>query len=225
MSFSDLFSDDPAVVKTALENGANPNQGYSQGNTPLTSAVLNQNQPVISLLIQSGADVNAPDKTGTTPLSYGARKKNYKILKELISAGADPNKDVPVNQAWPPSHYTLGPPLFSAVARDRLANVQVLLEAGADPNFQTNEKHTPLIECCLYPGFKASEIASLLIGHGAQVNHADSDGDTPLHLAIESDEDDLVRILLESGADPTIPNKLGQTPAMLQFAKDQSSEK
>lgn len=40
-------------------------------------------------------------------------------------------------------------------------------------------------------------------------------GDTPLHLAANKDHEDIVGILLENGANPTIQNKQGQFPGDL----------
>ena len=55
-------------------------------------------------------------------------------------------------------------------------------------------------------------MARVLIGHGACVNTRNSDGQTALILAALGGHDELVRVLLEAGADPKIATPHDQTP-------------
>jgi ankyrin repeat protein len=54
------------------------------------------------------------------------------------------------------------------------------------------------------------------------VNAKKNDGWTPLHHAIQFERENIVSILLENGADPTITNKDGKTP--LQIAQDHNNQ-
>ena len=50
-------------------------------------------------------------------------------------------------------------------------------------------------------------------GGSSHINHADVDGNTPLHILASRDEcSEFVEILLSKGADPTLQNKSGKTP-------------
>lgn len=51
--------------------------------------------------------------------------------------------------------------------------------------------------------------------HGADVNARDHDGSTPLHNAASRGDDELIRYLVERGADPRAVNRRGQTTADL----------
>lgn len=56
------------------------------------------------------------------------------------------------------------------------------------------------------------ECAVALVQSGAHVNCVDCENCTPLHAAVMQRHPDLVRFLLENGADPTIKNSEGETP-------------
>ena len=80
--------------------------------------------------------------------------------------------------------------------------VRLLLSRGADPNIATSKSWTPL-HWAAY--FGKRESVKLLIAAGAQVNTQESRfGHTALVSAARHGHLDVIRILLESGADPTI---------------------
>ena len=54
-------------------------------------------------------------------------------------------------------------------------------------------------------------VIKLLIGRGANIDNADTMGETPLMLATLSDNKEIVEFLVDSGADKTLKNKRGQT--------------
>ena len=86
--------------------------------------------------------------------------------------------------------------------------VRLLLSHGADPNIATSESWTPL-HWAAYLGKRES--VKLLITAGAQVNIQESRfGHTPLVTAARTGHLDVIQILLESGADPTIFTKDGR---------------
>ena len=51
-----------------------------------------------------------------------------------------------------------------------------------------------------------------MLEHGADVNKANEDGETQLHMACYADEVDAARLLLENGAAVDRANKNGKTP-------------
>nr|CAH7726942.1 unnamed protein product [Callosobruchus chinensis] len=90
--------------------------------------------------------------------------------------------------------------------------VDLLLEAGANPNIQNDKGRTPLH----YTDVLASA-ASLLKGK-ANPNIQDHRGETPLHHAASIGHTDYVNLLIEKKANSNIQDKKGATP--LQIAID-----
>jgi hypothetical protein len=128
----------------------------------LTYAIYHSPLVFIRTLLTLGADPNAPTADGFPPLiaalscardAPGARRRKdvHDLLRILIAAGADPNQRG-IND-YTPLHMAVG-------VRDALA-VQILLDAGADPNLPTR------IDDCETPAGMAqaaglTEIAGML---------------------------------------------------------------
>ncbi|MBR5904541.1 MAG: ankyrin repeat domain-containing protein [Alphaproteobacteria bacterium] len=84
--------------------------------------------------------------------------------------------------------------LFEAVKNDDLDQVKELISNGADANAQTFN------ECPVLVYASDPAIAEFLIEHGADVNHMNDSGITPLHDAIFENNIDVVRVLIKHGA-------------------------
>ena len=79
-------------------------------------------------------------------------------------------------------------PLMAAVERGQLETVNVLLQAGADPNSITCDRRNSLHIVCdgIFSVVDMSRlgIITALLDAGVNVNNKDSDGNTPMHLLI-----------------------------------------
>ena len=105
--------------------------------------------------------------------------------------------------------------LFDAVKSGDLAEVERLLNAGADIEARDRWGNTPLHYACINGH---TEVARMLLDHGADVGARDQWGDTPLHLACEWCAYNTIEILIERGADPGAQGEDGRTP--LDYACD-----
>ena len=136
-------------------------------------------------------------------LIKAARKGDAKKVVALLRQGADVNAEER-SFGWTP--------LKRAAAENKVDVVNLLIESGADIDAQNFSSY-----CC--PHFPAGisaygrtalytaafwgrrEIAKALIAHGAAVDLATSSGLTALGVAFEYDKKEIVRMLLEAGAD------------------------
>lgn len=87
--------------------------------------------------------------------------------------------------------------------------VNLLLEAGADPNIDDSYQLTPLHRSA---SLKNPEIAQSLINYGANLNPVNSFGFTPLYLAIMDHNILMVDVLIQAGAKINAKDIIGRTP-------------
>ncbi|MBI1215659.1 MAG: hypothetical protein GC185_07565 [Alphaproteobacteria bacterium] len=148
--------------------------------------------------------VNSVNLLGRTPLHLAVLKKHEKLACDMIAAGGNVNQ--PDNKGFTPLHE-------AAEAND-LPMMRALIRHGADvAKSQKSNQTTPLILAIrnAAQGKEDSDaIIGLLLDNNADVNTADTDGQTPLMAAAAKGNDALVGMLLAAGADATARDRLGR---------------
>ncbi|XP_014681997.1 PREDICTED: serine/threonine-protein phosphatase 6 regulatory ankyrin repeat subunit B-like [Priapulus caudatus] len=192
------------LVEMLLEHGGNPNCTNKRGQTPLHRAFADV--AVIKILLKNGVDCHASDSNGRTALlnaSWCIHEENHSIQTEAV---------------------------------------KILLKHGADPNVADSYKHLPLLYACRSAN---PDVVKLLLDFGANANVFDIRGNPALHLALRIEEDvlekqptmsatqlaakrevihDIVKELLEHGADPSMPEQTwGKTALHIACSKGQLS--
>ena len=152
---------------------------------------------VVEYLLGLGLSIDQPwGKDRCTPLFEAvARARNPKLVKFLLEQGA--------SVANAP-----GGGLFAAAWWDDVDNLALLVGAGAPVDVVVGV--TPFLAAWQLQHFAS---AKFLATHGADVNHQDHKGRTALHLGVERQYDPrLLRWLVQHGASPDVPDRLGITP-------------
>ena len=164
-------------------------------------------------------------------LSAAASEGDLAALRALIREGADPGSEADCNTA-----------LFDAIAEGRADLVATLLDAGADPQRRHSvtgqtpwmaalggEHHEVVLElrergvdsasvslASLVAGSDRPELVGLATLGGIDLNTADpATGRTALHVAATYGYLGTVRCLVEAGADVSVRDAWGNTPATL----------
>lgn len=214
----------PAMVNALLRAGADANAALGEGETPLMIAARTGQVESVRLLIESGAQVNAAEGfRGQTPLMYAAVENHAAIVRALIAAGAEVNTRTKeyafqtltggaggIIHDRPQGGLTA---LILAARQGAREAVRELVAAGADVNAEEPQYGFTALQTAIFNGHYA--LGRLLVESGAGVN------DGSLYVTIEMrnlakytnrpnppEADagvthfDLLKLLLEKGADP-----------------------
>ena len=146
------------------------------------------------------AQVNLPDYRGRTPLYWASLKGDANAVENLLIAGANPNTRAYGNDA----------PLHTAAFSQNPRVFEALVLAGADVSFANLWGDTSLNCACNHHDIV--ECIKPLIKKGAQLDHQNYDGTTPLSEAASRNNVKIGTYLLSLGANMYIRNSRGETP-------------
>jgi ankyrin repeat protein len=201
-----------AVVEELLKHGADVQAGSKSGFTPLMFAAQQGDEDSARILLRAGAKPNdAQPKTGLTSLMIASAMANVKAVDVLLDNGADPNLAdangyTSLHRVVRDSDYGINLASKDAI----LAIVKSLLTHGANPNarlVQDKEKAAEEIKNgnVQIEGKRTAVTVDEIILQGA----------TPLFLAAEVNNLDVIKTLVAAGADPLIASDRGTTPLMM----------
>ena len=212
---------DAAMMDLLLRAGADPRRTHPEGETPLMAAARAGTVAGVRLLLTRGADINAAEAVQkTTPLMWAAAEGHVDVVSVLLEAGADPNRQAHVTsltERHNADHPTGGFTALMYAARNGDAEmVKRLIAGGASLNLKNGDAASATMIAIYNDRF---DVAAKLIEAGADAN------DGSLYIAVEMRDAttdqfafdgsrrrpdhpntltalDLVRMLLERGADP-----------------------
>ncbi|PYR99773.1 MAG: hypothetical protein DMG16_17120 [Acidobacteria bacterium] len=197
------------MVRRLLSAGANPNASLLLGETPVMVASRSGNPAVVDLLASKGANVNARGARGQTPLMWAVAEKHPEVIKVLLAHGADiharsdtwkevmavsPHGYLDYNRPIPHGNDTA---LMFAARDGDLASAQLLVAAGANVNDE-DAWGVSAVVLAAHSGF--TDVVEFLLEKGANPNSGKA-GFTALHEAIMRRDENLVKVLLDHGAD------------------------
>ncbi|MCE2541315.1 MAG: ankyrin repeat domain-containing protein [Acidobacteria bacterium] len=221
------------AIESLLEHGAEVDavEGW-RGQTALMWATAQNQVAAVEALLAAGADPNARSGRGFTPVLFAAREGHVDVLEALVRAGAD------VDDALPSNGMSA---LVLAVYNAQYDFANALLELGADPDAAgngwtalhqvvwTNRPNlgrnppfpVPLGE------LDAFDLVRALAASGADLdarqtaeprdgnrNMLNRIGSTPFLQAAKVADSEMMQLLVDLGADPSITTEQGVTPLM-----------
>ncbi len=184
------------LMETLLEAGADPNASLTR---PLWYTTYNN-------------DLLRVQRTGATPFWRAAYATDVAAMKMLVAHGADPNT---TTKTAPQRRFRRGreraredtsglPPV--PVGGPAIYPIHAASGAGYGEGYAGNS-HRHVVDGWL-PAVKY-----LVEVHGADVNARDHNGYSPVHHAAARGDNELIRYLVEKGADVTLVSRRGQTTA------------
>jgi len=216
---------DAQLVDLLLSAGADAARAYADSETPLMAAARSGRLDAVRLLLEAGADPNLTDRfQQQTPLMWAAAEGHADAVAALLEFGAEPNaqaRQTTLEERKHADHPTGGlTALMFAVRNGHEPAARALLAGGADPNLTNGDGLTAMAVAIVNDRF---DLASALLDLGADANDGpslyfavdmhDATTDMRAHDGSRLRVDhpnrlgalDLVRRLLEAGADPNKP--------------------
>ena len=204
------------VVRTLIEAGADVNARLDSGFTPFFLSVREGRLDAAEAFLEAGVDVNAlmqpaegwkyrGGAPAMCPSQIAVQNGHFELAIALVEAGADPNDVrtgftalhlIPGVRRPDSNDSNDGAPPMGAGRLSSADFVREIVKRGADVNFRLPRGTRGL------PG-TSSRIATV----GAA-------GATPFLLAADRSDVPLMRLLVELGGDPLLPNFNNTTPLM-----------
>lgn len=235
---------DVESVKALLDAGADPNATERNAQTALMWASAEGHADVVRALIDSGADPAATLASGFNALFFAVREGRTAVVRTLLDPAVGFDVNEPLNRKGRPQYQYANSgmsPLILAIENGHFDLAVALVEAGADPNDERTG-YTPLHTITWVRKPKNSDYGSdpapegsgnlsslqfvrTLVAMGADVNarlasgkpqapKINMQGATPFLFAADKADVPLMKVLLELGADPFLPNVENTTPLM-----------
>jgi len=183
------------------EEGEDPNEATKRlkCSQSLIEGARKGNIQLCITAIREGADVKF-QSCGLSPLFYAAFYGHDFIIDYLVNCGADVNERNP-------SGIT---PLSKSIEVGRMHTVQCLLSHGADPNIADDTGITPLLKAS---NLGRVDLVMCLVNTGkASLDMKNKEGNTALNEAANKGHLEVVKFLLDNGADVDLRNATGKTP-------------
>ncbi|MDR3387192.1 MAG: quinoprotein dehydrogenase-associated putative ABC transporter substrate-binding protein [Rudaea sp.] len=208
--FNAIVANDIDRARYLLDHGAQANARDGEGNTPLINAARFGFVPIATYLVEHKADVDLPDRNNWTPLMFAAWNDRPDLVQMFAAHGA--KVDATDNDGLTP--------LAIAAQNGKIKAVAALVTAGADVNRPAAKGgYTPLMLASISG---SSDLANVLVQHGAKINATNSGGVTALMIAAAGNHSKVAELLLKSGADVDARSEDGRTA--LTIARTNNSE-
>ncbi|WP_173425793.1 ankyrin repeat domain-containing protein [Brachyspira hyodysenteriae] len=193
-------TDNIEMAKLLIEHDSDINIKNKDGKNMIMIACENGNEEMFNLLVENNADINEKSSWGASALIYASEKGNINIMQYLIDNGIDVNGKADDNGDTPL--------LWAVTGENPYEASKLLIENGADVNATNNSGVAP---ATILAG-SVPEVVKLLKDNGADLDTKFADDDPPIAIAASVGNLEIVKALVENGADVNYyPNDMNYT--------------
>ncbi len=179
---------DTEVLKLLLAAGANADSPNAEGMTALMAVARTGNVGAAKLLLEHGATVDAREGFGgQTALMWASARRHPQMIELLVTHGA------------------------AIDARSTVRDYQRHITAEGRPKSLDTGGFTPLLYAARE---NCGTCVDVLLAKGADIDLADPDGVSPLHIAVMNANWDLAKKLVAAGADVDQWDIFGAAPLL-----------
>lgn len=163
------------------------------------TAIKRNDLAVLRALAEQGFDLNTTDASGQNGLYLALREGQLEVADFLVR-----QPKFNVDQRNPKDET----PLMYAVLKGHTDLARAMVARGADVN---KPGWAPLHYAATYAGDGAVQQVQWLLDNHAYIDAESPNGTTPLMMAAQYGSEEVLRLLLAEGADPSLRNSLGLT--------------
>ncbi len=176
-------------------------------------------EKIENFLKDKGIDFGLNKTKGSEEITIAAGLGNPDLVRLLMNYGADINANKhPLGRLSPLRAVVMVPP----INKRNVGAMRCLVECGADvENCDGDSIIRAMIEH--WPNGFGKEDIEFMVKHGADINKADSKGNTPLIIASSKELDkgeNLIKCLIDNGADINKADSEGNTPLIIASSKE-----
>lgn len=219
------------VYELCISNGINLKTDFDRegANALLLAAPFDKDFTLINYFISKGLSISSTDKNGNTAFNYAAKLGNISILKTLIEKGVkfNDNAMIMASQGGRGTSNTLelyqyleslkinpnaigknGENVLHSIVRKEKQTeiIKYFLSKGVDVNKSDVDGNTPFINAA--SANSDFETVNLVFTKIKDINHKNKKGVSALAFAVKNNTSEIVKLLIEKGADvKTIDNE------------------
>jgi len=209
-------------LRLLLDHGVDVNVADGYGLTALHRTVnKGSGVSIVSELLNCGADVLVTDKAGLTALHRASMRGNLEAVRSILdhAKGKGVMRELVFLRARKSRSFEPTAVHLATYSTNSERLIRMYIEEyGADVNMSGTDLQHSLLHACAMMDNKAADVR-LLLEWGANPNRLNSEGDTPLHLAVQFNQlETCVELLRAKKCDHRIPNKDGLTALQVAFS-------
>lgn len=236
------------VYDFCIKAGINPKNDFDTegANALLLVAPFDKDLTIIDYFVSKGLDIKSVDSKGNTAFNYAAKGGNIPTLKNLIAKDVKYNDNAMIMA----SSGTRGTSntlevyqyleslnikptaigqngenvLHNLVRKDKQGDlINYFISKGVNVNLQDNEGNTPFMNAASVN--KDVQIITLLLSKVKDINAKNSKGVTALAFAVKNNSPEIIKYLIDKGADITAVDNAGENLASYLFQSYELAKK